>query len=355
MLGYLSPLLLFLKPAPSPVAIARPAPTPTPRIESRPQAPASPPAPPWRYEKPDGFDKANVSLRVVVDAKTIGEVATDTPIALSPDDGALAYCPKSDGGKTIVVIELDSLNPLARFALAEPVDYFAWDAGSRRLFYTSAGRGRTVGVLDLARSRNTSLPIPSGQGVPVSPVAWWTDKEVAFFGTTRPDQSLNLDTLRMRKLDSLSEWTALPEARRKALLSTDAQRLPASSAGTMQFTLRILSYQVPEVAPLEILWPAKAALCLKWKDAKTETGHFTDAIHIETNDRLLAPADGSKLVRIHDGNIVIFYFGIGDVSFPCWKLKMPASPDKAKFKPPVTELLQKWNSAHSSAHRSSIR
>jgi ketosteroid isomerase-like protein len=279
--------------------------------------PTSPPS--FAYSKPDGFDQAPVHRWDLVAHQTISPMDWRKPMAIAPNGQFLVYC----RGDQAVIRDLHSEQETASFALSDP-SALAWSPESDRVFYTESDNSAYVGVLDIAQQRTHRLPIPKGEWVPMVEPLWWANEEVLFF--TSPDyRFLNLDTLRVKAIDRSTAWSGLSENEQKAFSQRPPLRLPRQNHWQLKAWLPILSYQTRVDSELPLLLGMDHRLAVA--DEKAAYVRVFLDVPMQVADRVLASTDGSKFIRVHDGQAEVHYFGLKAAATRTLTLTVKARPN----------------------------
>ena len=314
---YLSPLAVYLKPPPA-VVVAPPA----PRIT----IPAPPPPPPkWRYEKPAGFENAVAANIAIAARRDLGEVASQLPVAISPDGLRFAFCHSGQPAR-ILVTDLETLDVIASVSAPETPATFAWSPDSKMLLIAGEGENRRLQVFDVATTRLLSLPQPRDKRVPGGQPRWWNAEEVIFGGQAAPAALLSLDNLRVTPLEDAPSWKALTEEQRGRERSKVVAQLPRNEHWQMQIETAVRHYEVPVDSSTE--WKAAETLHLAFVDAQNATRQLIMPAEIKSGDILVAASDGTKFVIVRDDRAMIFYFGFRVAPSNSFTVAMPDAPEE---------------------------
>ena len=331
---YLSPLLVTLKPAPKPAPVAAVAPQPTtvPTLTPKPPAP-----PPWHYQKPEGFDTAEAGRIAVVEQRNLPEIAKGMPVAMSPDGLRFACC-RAGTRTQVEITDLESLDVIAIAQLPETPAVFAWSPDSKMLLITSEGSERSLMVLDVAKARILSLPLPRGARLPEGRPIWWDTQEVIFARGEKVSSILNLESLRVAPADGSPKWKALGDAQRLDFLHEAVAHLSRNDRWEMQFGTALRSYSIPPNASEKWQWAFSLQVVVV--DRKKAHRFLLPSVRTDTGDAFTASRDGTKLVRIHDEQATVFFLGLRQETPARFKISMPEAPEVS-----VADALAKKNVA----------
>lgn len=334
--GYFSPLLVVLKPKPAPVVIVTPEPVQT-KVE-RPLAPTPPPvpAPPkWRYEKPVGFDAAEAGRISLKEWRNLGEVASQFPVAMSPNGLRFAYF-RHEGGMQIQVTDLETLDVIASTQMTATPRTMAWSPDSKMLLITTEDRGLVV--FAVTSSRLIPLPLPRGARVPEGLPNWWDENEVLFAHSGASVSVLNLDTLRTAPPDVSQKWKAMTDSQRKEARAVPGSILPRNERWEMRVEAAVRRYDVPLNPSAD--WPVQESLQVAFVHSQKASRFVLPPVDVNFGDYLAAANDGSKLIRIRDNNAVVFFFSLRAEPTTRFKITIPTAPDAS-----LTAALAKNNVA----------
>jgi hypothetical protein len=311
-IGYMSPFFLLLRPRPLQLA-------PAPAAAQRPPTQA----PKWRYQYASEFDTAAAARITLTERRSLGEIEGGLPVAMSPDGRRFAYWRRSSS-LALEICDLDTLDIVGRVEPDQEPAALSWSPDGKRLLINVQGGSGLLQVFDLERFRLMKLPLPKATRIPQGRPQWFDLQEVFFPGSGIP-QVLNLDTLRMQRLDDSAKWNALPkgrqeEIRRGAAPSPNLRR-------QLSFRMAVRRYDVPVDASAD--WPLGQSLQLAVSDSKEAYSSVQLQVDVNVGDLILAASDGTKLVRIRNGEASVFYFGLRTETPNRFRIRMPGPPDSS--------------------------
>jgi hypothetical protein len=320
--GLLSPFSLALRPKPAPKAAA------SPILAALAAAPVPPPK--WRYQKPQAFDTAQAKQVAVTDVRHFGGVEGALPVALSPDERLFAYFTRSSR-PAIEIRDLDDLDVVARSELPDEPISLAWSPESTRLLIQTGGTHRRLHVIRLGAPELVTLPQPVGFRIPEGRPEWIEGDAIAFWLGTAP-ALVSLDTLRPVDIESSSRWGEIRKKRENGK-GAGSTRLPANPRWEMEPALSIQTYEFQANGASMV----DGGLHLAVSDQDRSCRHTFPQIDLKIGDLLVGTRDGSKFLRIRDGNAAVFYFGIRDDPMTKIDVSMPSAPD-ASMREPVAKM-----------------
>ena len=311
IVGYLSPLTLWLKPAAPPSRVSLPN-LPFKRSDAIVATPPhSPPPPQWRYEKPVAFDKAEAQAITLLSRSRFGPVDADSTIAIS-DDGLRLACCRGSNDATLVVYDLETLEDIS-VSLPQKPTALTWSPDAKRVLLVGGSDQPKLWVFETETRRWLLLPKPVDDWLPPGRPIWWQKEEV-FFAGYKP-RVLDLATLRALKMDVSSKWKGMSDNEKAELQSS--VRLPRNARWEMRVEADLQKYEVP------------ADTTAPWRSHETPRLAFG---HPQTGYRLFPPgiaaSDGTKVIRVRNDSADIFYFGVSPALANRVEITMPASqPD----------------------------
>lgn len=269
----------------------------------------SPPPPPYRYEKPDGFDEAGANRLTIVERKRVNGVIGAAPVKISPDGTQVAFFRKRFTGQSLIVLRLSDRKELSKIKLNTIAMGLAWSQDSRRIFYLSSTQPRYAGVVDVENESNTELPIPTGERLPSAGtiLAWPFDKQVIL--AAQADYAfLDLNSLRVQPLDRLASWTALSKEKREQALSQAVGSYYTSQRWTLEPVEEVTAYRPPN--PFQRGWKHRTSSSFAIKDGHVTHQRSIPISPLARGEHLIATPDRSIFILTRKNSAEFLYFGL---------------------------------------------
>ena len=323
--------LPFVLPEPVEVAevveVQEPEPVPEPFKE-----PAPPPPPVFAYEKPSGLESAPVETWVVSDQKGFDGVSQGKPMAMSPDGRLFAYCQDN----SLIVRDLNADRLEAKFSGFANAEFLRWSPDSNHLFYALPGKRTRVGVVQVDRGRVIPLPMPVGDWIPDGFSSWWADEEISFAVEDAP-LFLNLDNLQVRPLAQ----SPTKMAGEVPLPTKATSSFPSIETGGFGSWLRLESYHPTPTEGEE--WDVSGYSAMSLKQEGRPVRRVFGGCRLYTGDKVVFANDGSKLVRVRNGEAEVFYFGLSTKKVPAIRFDVPFPDRDSEREETFTKAMETHN------------
>jgi len=291
----------------------------------------------WRYEKPSELANAEAAQWEVAGTRLLPRSATKAPFAISPNGDSLAYL---DFSKVLRVIDLNS-DRFKVFTLGSPPRKLSFSPDGRRLIFESDAQPPGVGVIDLSSSNIAYLPRPSGNLIPDGDLVWFNPTQVLFQTDTTATKILDLDSLELVDPASSTTWSQLSEADRTRLSSAQRLALPTTAHCSFELRPQITWVATPnDQSGQEWKVTADSHLCIKdLAHAYRRFSHVNAAI----DDRFIAAADGSKIIRIRGDDVLAIYFKTRPAPAVLFDLAMSKPADQYRDKDELSAAISSRN------------
>ncbi|MBL9144135.1 MAG: hypothetical protein JNM99_10695 [Verrucomicrobiaceae bacterium] len=276
---------------------------------------------PWTYVPPSGLESAHALQWRIKDQRSVSDVLSST-VVLSKDDRWLGYV--SSRNNTLVLMDLNHPSDSRRIPLPHGFDGITFAPDGKRVLLVSEGDPMEMGVADLSTGQYVSLPQLHPRSMRNGKVAWWSEHEVFMQMGQRGDWLLNLETLAMERAETTDRWKSLGVEQRSKL-APELSALPATNRWAWEPRQIAFTVELPEDVRTSD-WEVKGGLCLCLQHPQYDARITFRAIGLDTDDRLLATRDSSKIIRVHRGTATVFYFTIEPCPPLQWKIDSPQLP-----------------------------
>ena len=285
-------------------------PTPYPQAEKRADTA------PFHYSAPEAMAKAPVAAWKLETQRVIGNFDINRGLDISKDERFVAGV----NGGDIVVYDLESEQMQKISNLPFSVGNLSFNPRGDRLFLVSGSEPRRIAVVELMSRRVFLLPQPKKHAVPSGRVVWWDSKEVIFHNDGKTLLTLNLDSLEIDP-SNLSP----PEVEEIRLIPS--QGWPRNERWALGRSQMVTSSELPETEGITD-WLPLGKTVLSFSDLQHPMERCLPEIDVASDDLIIGASNGSKILRVRNGEATAFYFGMRPVPPLRWSISMPHGPEK---------------------------
>jgi hypothetical protein len=261
----------------------------------------------------------------VTASRSLGLIAPDSPVAISAAGDLLAFV-DAQRQDAIKIVNLNSPDQFSVVPISQRARRFAFSSDARRMIFETNGNPRRLGIVDLTDDRVVFLPKPKANAIPDGDLVWWSATEVGFQGNKTPLPILDLDSLELTDSNSSQVWSTMSAADQGRLTSPTRVELPSGPHWHFEFRPAIATAEVPS-DPQSRDWSLGGGTYLAIRDLKHDYSQFLD-VTAAPGDRFLGTADGSKLIRIRQNEVLLTYFAVRPAPALAFKLLMHKSPEQ---------------------------
>jgi hypothetical protein len=285
-----------------PLVVDPPPPTP-PVVE----APPSPP--PFRYEPPQGIKTAGLGEIQPDFSKIIPDVQSSCPVALSPDGTMIAFGDASGGRAAVGVFDLHRFSKVASIVVpAFPHGLLAW-APDRKSIACTLGEGasRRIWILKIETGAAIELPRPPGRDVPGGDLFWWQEHELSFFPEDEAPLAFNLEKLELGAFEESPAFKKLDDARKTMWIEGPRSSWPEQTGWRLGLRTTLKSAIPPARREPDSPWELSGQTICAYEHPKLPLAFGFKSLSVNEGDKILCSADGSKIIRLLNGQIEVTF------------------------------------------------
>ena len=285
----------------------------------------------FHYQAPHGIASAQWGQFQPDVTKVVENVSSNTAISLSPDDRWFAYGERTASGAVINIFDLNTASIRSKIKLPSlPATCLSWSPDQKRLACVlgDTDSTRRVWILDPMTTKGIELPLPLEGDVPAGDIHWWHDNELAFFPTDESPLVLKLKSLRLvpaAKSPVLRNATADEKE-----LWLEGPRLPQAGRANWEFGIQpiIQSIHPPPRRKANGAWSVNSFTACAHINTQLLISKGFGPLVVNEGDRVLCSSDGSKVIRVTNGQAIITYMRlVQQIGFQ-FSVTMPCTSDE---------------------------
>ncbi len=301
VLAYASPLSRVGQP----MAVDPPPPAP-PVLKAPPPPPAPPP---FRYAVPEGIKTAGLGELQPDFAKIIPNVQSSSPVALSPDGVMIAFGDAAGGTTAVGVYDLHRFTKVASIGVPSfPHGVLAWAPDQKSIACTLGdGAARRIWILKIETGVAIELPRPPGGDVPGGDLFWWQEHELAFFPEDEAPLTFDLEKLELGEFKESPSFKKLDDAGKKSWIEGPRLNWPEQTGWRLGLRTMVKSGIPPSRREPNSNWEFSGQTVFAFDHPKLPLGFGFKSLLANEGDRVLCSADGSKFVRLQNGQIEVTF------------------------------------------------
>lgn len=289
-----------------------------PVVDPPPPAPIpAPPPPEFRYEPPVGIGSAKPGEIQPDFTKTISQVQSSCPMAMSPDCVLIAFGDSSGPGSAITVYDLHRFTKIASMDVpAYPAGSLTWSPDQKSVACViGEGAARRIWILNVRDAKAIELPRPPGRDVPGGELYWWHKDELAFFPEDEAPLAFDLTKLLLTPLTDSPRYKELDSTAQKKWMDGARSPWPGQSGWKLGLRTLITSAVPPARRNPEEPWELLGVTIGAYEHLQLPLAYGFRSLKVEEDERIVCSPDGSKIAHLRDDKIEVTY------------MKKAASPD----------------------------
>lgn len=282
-------------------------PPPAPPVVAAP--PAAPVPPPFHYEPPQGIKTAGLGEIQPDFAKIIPDVQNSCPVALSPDGVMIAFGDASGGRTAVGVYDLHRFTKIASIVVPSfPHGTLAW-APDRKAIACTLGDGasRRIWILKIETGAAIELPRPPGRDVPGGDLFWWQEHELAFFPEDEAPLTFDLEKLELAAFEESPAFKKLDDAGKSIWIEGPRSNWPEQLGWKLGLRTMLKSAIPPARREPDSPWELSGQTICAYEHPKLPLAFGFKSLSVNEGDKILCSADGSKIIRLLNGQIEVTF------------------------------------------------
>jgi hypothetical protein len=241
--------------------------------------------------------------------KIIPDVQGSCPVALSPDGAMVAFGDASGGRTAVGVFDLHRFSKVASIVVpAFPHGLLAW-APDRKSIACTLGEGasRRIWILKIETGAAIELPRPPGRDVPGGDLFWWQEHELSFFPEDEAPLAFNLEKLELGAFEESPAFKKLDDAAKTMWIEGPRSSWPEQTGWRLGLRTTLKSAIPPARREPDSPWELSGQTICAYEHPKLPLAFGFKSLSVNEGDKILCSADGSKIIRLLNGQIEVTF------------------------------------------------